>query len=235
MENSQDSVMEENQTSTLARTQEGVIQDIHEFAPDPEALIKALIFSTPEYISVKTIKEVVETLDSHQIRTYIKKINQKLTQNNEPFEIVETNNTYRFRTRPTYYPWVRKLYKEAATRRLSPAALEILAIIAYKQPITKAEVEDIRGVNVDGTLRGLLDKKLVSITGKSEKVGNAFTYGTTKEFLQYFNINKVPDDLPKLSEFENMIQNSALIPQINRSGDVVEMSEDIEEDFSDAE
>jgi len=198
-----------------------VVQDTPAFTPDPEALIKALLFSTPEYLNIKMLKELMEDYDTNSIRKCIKNINKKMNANEEPFEIVEINGSFRFRTRSVYYPWLKKMFKETGARRLSQAALEILAIVAYKQPISKAEVEDIRGVNVDGTLRGLLEKKLIKIVGKSDRIGSAFTYGTTKEFLQYFNINKVPDDLPKLSEFENMIKNSSLIPQINQAGQMI--------------
>jgi len=212
--------------SELSLNEIPVVQDLPEFIPNPEALIKALLFSSPEYLSIKLLKELVAGYDSTAIRKYIKNINKKLLADDEPFEIIEVNNNFRFRTVAAYHPWLKKMFKDNHARRLSHAALEILAIVAYKQPISKAEIEDIRGVNVDGTLRGLLEKRLVSIAGKSDKLGSAYTYGTTKEFLQYFNINKVPDDLPKLSEFENMINNSSLIPQISKEGEVVEVDRD---------
>ena len=203
-----------------------VVQDLPEFIPNPEALIKALLFSSPEYLNIKLLKELMEGYDAAAIRKYIKNINKKLAAEDEPFEIIEVNGNFRFRTKAAYHPWLKKMFKDAGARRLSQAALEILAIVAYKQPISKAEIEDIRGVNVDGTLRGLLEKKLICITGKSDRIGSAYAYGTSKEFLLYFNINKVPDDLPKLSEFENMINNSDLIPQISKESDVVEIESD---------
>jgi segregation and condensation protein B len=209
------------------QVQEPVLEDIPGFDPEPEALIKAMIFASPEFVNVNTIKEIMgRGWDAVKIRETIKNINAKLSQDDEPFEIVEVSNSFRYRTRTQYYPWIKRLFKEAGARKLSQAALEILALVAYKQPITKAEIEDIRGVTVDGVLKGLLERRLITITGKADKIGGAFTYGTTKEFLRYFNINRVPQDLPKLSEFEDLINSTALLPQISSSGDVVETDRD---------
>lgn len=196
------------------------------FVPESKALLKALLFASPEYIPMATLREILGGPDANQIRVLLKEIQKELFAAGEPFEIQEINRTYLMRTKSEYYPWIRKLYREAGARKLSQAALEILALVAYKQPITKAEIEEIRGVNVDGPLRGLLERKLIQITGKSDKIGSAFTYGTTKEFCQYFGISRVPEDLPKLAEFENLIAASNLIPQMGGEGDVVELSVD---------
>jgi|GEM_PF-6090183 len=196
------------------------------FTPDPLNLLKALLFASPEYIPLSTLKEILGTNDTVQIRTWLKTIQKELNQKGEPFEIQEINKSYLFRTKSEYYPWIKKLYRETGARKLSQAALEILALIAYKQPMTKAEIEEIRGVNVDGPLRGLLERKLIQITGKSDKIGSAFTYGTTKEFCQYFGISRVPEDLPKLSEFENLIAASNLVPQMAQDGQVIELKVD---------
>jgi segregation and condensation protein B len=205
------------------QVQEPVLEDIPGFTPDPEALIKAMIFASSDYVNLNALKEIMgRNWDAVKIRETVRNINEKLEHNNEPFEIVEVSGSFRFRTRTQYYPWVKKLFKEAGTRKLSQAALEILSLVAYKQPITKAEIEDIRGVTVDGVLKGLLERRLIAITGKTDKIGGAYTYGTSKEFLRYFNINRVPQDLPKLSEFEDLINSTALLPQISSDGTVVE-------------
>jgi segregation and condensation protein B len=199
-------------------------KEVHdlEFIPDPENLIKAMIFASPEFVTVTTLKKILgPEWDVRRIRACIKIINDSLRIHNEPFEVIEVNNSFRYRTQTQYYPWVKQLFKESNSRRLSPAALEILSIVAYKQPITKAEVEEIRGVNVDSALKGLLDRKLIAIIGKSDKIGGAYNYGTTKEFMQYFGINNVPSDLPKLSEFEELISSSALLPQMSPEGNMV--------------
>ncbi len=200
-----------------------VLTDVHEFTPKPEALVKALIFASPDFVNIQTLKKILgQGWDVPKIRQVVKSIIAKMETDGEPFEIVEVNNSYHFRTKPRFYPWIKQLFREAGARKLSQAALEILALVAYKQPITKAEIEEIRGVNVDGPLKGLLDRKLIAIVGKSEKIGNPFEYGTTKKFLQYFNINKVPEDLPKLSEFDELIKSTQLLPQVSPSGDLIE-------------
>ncbi|MBF0430188.1 MAG: SMC-Scp complex subunit ScpB [Fibrobacteria bacterium] len=225
-------LIEGPQTQEEALPSQGpVMHDVHEFEPEPEALIKAMLFASPEFVTISTIKRVFDRqYTATQIKSFVKKINRQLSDNNDPFEIAEINNSFQYRTRSQYHPWLKLLFKEAGARRLSQAALEILSLVAYKQPITKAEVEDIRGVNVDGPLKGLLDRKLIAITGKSDKIGHPFVYGTTKEFMQYFNINRVPEDLPKLSEFENLISSTSLLPQISSSGEVTEIQQNLAEE-----
>jgi segregation and condensation protein B len=120
---------------------------------------------------------------------------------------------------------VRKLFKDTNPRRLSQASLETLAIIAYKQPITKAEIEAIRGVNVDGCMKSLLEKKLVDVNARTDAMGGAFSYSTTREFMRYFGVSRVPDDLPRLSEFEAIVNAQALIPQVASDGTLVEMTQ----------
>jgi segregation and condensation protein B len=128
-------------------------------------------------------------------------INGQLAEEGHPFEIVEAGGGYQFRTVSSYHPYVRKLYKDHAPRRLSLQALECLAIIAYRQPISKAEVEAVRGVLSDGAMKTLLERKLVDICGRSDKPGRPLLYGTTNDFLRYFGINRVTD-LPRIEEFE---------------------------------
>lgn len=197
------------------------------FKPDPEKLLLCLLFASPEYLSYKTLKEVMgEEWDTPSLRHLLKQAGRRLKDWDLPFEVFETDGTFRLRTLPPYYPWVKKLFKDTSSRKLSQASLETLAIIAYKQPITKAEMEAIRGVNVDGTLKGLLEKKLIDIAGKSGELGGSYTYATTREFLKYFGINRVPDDLPLLSEFEELVQAKALLPQMEPGGEVREAEQD---------
>jgi segregation and condensation protein B len=130
-------------------------------------------------------------------------INERLLTEGHPFEIVEAGGGYQFRTLAAFHPYVRKLYKERAAKKLSLQALECLAIIAYRQPISKAEVEAIRGVLSDGAMKTLLERKLIDLCGRSDKPGRPMLYGTTADFLRYFGINKIAD-LPRMEEFEQM-------------------------------
>lgn len=197
------------------------------WAPEPDKLICSLLFASNEYLGVRQLKELMgEDHDAASIRRAVKEANAKLRESDMPFEIVEVDATFRIRTQAKYHPWTRRLFKESNPRRLTQASLETLAIIAYKQPITKAEIEAIRGVNVDGCMKSLLEKKLVDVNGRAEAVGSAFTYSTTREFMRYFGISRVPDDLPRLSEFEAIVNAQALIPQVNADGTLVEMSQE---------
>jgi segregation and condensation protein B len=196
------------------------------WTPGPDKLICALLFASNEYLGIRALKEIMgEEFDAASIRKAVREANAKLREGDMPFEIVEVDATFRIRTLPKYHPWVRKLFKDTNPRRLTQASLETLAIIAYKQPITKAEIEAIRGVNVDGCMKSLLEKKLVDVNGRAEAVGSAFTYSTTREFMRYFGISRVPDDLPRLSEFEAIVNAQALIPQVNADGTLVEMTQ----------
>ncbi len=193
------------------------------FTPDPDKLLLALLFASQEFLSAKALREAMgDEWDTPRLRQLVKAVNKQLTAQAQPFEVVETDATFRLRTRTEYFPWVRRLFKGQAPRKLSQAGLETLAIIAYKQPITKAEIEAIRGVNIDGALKSLLEKRFIDISRRADAVGGAFTYCTTREFMRYFGLNRLPEDLPRLSEFEQIVNAKALIPQIAADGSVVE-------------
>jgi segregation and condensation protein B len=196
------------------------------WTPEPAKLLCALLFASNEYLSGRALREIMgDDWDVASLRRLAKQANKALEEQGQPFEIFEVDSTFRMRTRTQYYPWVRKLFKESNPRRLSQASLETLAIIAYKQPITKAEIEAIRGVNVDGCMKSLLEKKLVDVNGRTDAMGGAFTYSTTREFMRYFGVSRVPDDLPRLTEFEAIVNAQALIPQIGPDGTVIEVEQ----------
>jgi segregation and condensation protein B len=177
-------------------------------------IIQALVFASTEIVNLKKLKEVLgDFLDQTQVSGAIRHANEQLAKINSPFEIVEVASGYRFRTRNAYYPYIRRLFPDSNPRRLSHAALETLAIIAYKQPITKAGIEAVRGVSCDGPLHNLLDKKFIALGYRADTVGNPYTYITTEEFLKYFGINRIPDDLPRLTEFSDILNSDFLIPQ----------------------
>lgn len=165
-------------------------------------ILEALLFASEELLTVTKIKSILpDNPDARSIRKIVEKINAQLQKERHPFEIVEIGGGYQFRTVAYYHPWVRQIFKEKAAKKLSIQALECLAIIAYKQPISKAEIEAVRGVVSDGAMKTLLERRLVTIAGRSDKPGRPLLYGTTTEFLKYFGLNKM-EDLPKIEEFE---------------------------------
>jgi segregation and condensation protein B len=172
-------------------------------APDnPLRVLEALLFASDDILTTERIKAIVPGQpDARKIRQMVDKLNVQLANERHPFEIVEIGGGYQFRTVSYYYPWMVQLFREKSQRKLSIQSLECLAIIAYKQPITKAEIESIRGLISDGAMKTLLERRLITISGRSEKPGRPLLYTTTQEFLEYFGINKVAD-LPRIEEFE---------------------------------
>jgi segregation and condensation protein B len=169
---------------------------------DTMRILEALLFASDELLTIQRIKTIIPgSPDGKQIRKMVDKLNVQLQKERHPFEIVEVGGGYQFRTVSFYHTWVRQLFKEKASKKLSVQALECLAIIAYKQPLSKAEIEAIRGVVSDGAMKTLLEKRLVTIYGRSEKPGRPLLYATTQEFLKYFGLNKIAD-LPRMEEFE---------------------------------
>jgi segregation and condensation protein B len=171
---------------------------------DELRILEALLFASEEMLTYARLKSLIPGApDVKRIRKMVSELNEKLKSENHPFEIAESGGGFQFRTLSLYYPWVKKLYKERAAKKLSLPALECLAIIAYRQPISKAEVEAVRGVMSDGSMKTLLEKRLVDFTRDDNRPGRPLLYSTTNEFLKYFGINKI-SDLPRIEEFEAM-------------------------------
>ncbi len=186
------------------------------------SIIEALIFSSDESLSNSEIIKAVKGIDgedteisSSDVEKCVDEINTSYEENNTSYRIIRIADGYLFATRPEYAKYVGYLSSEKSKRRLSQAALETLAIIAYKQPITKPELESIRGVNSDYILNTLLEKNLITIKGRAETIGRPLLYATTDEFLKYFALNKL-SDLPKPREIEEIMQDEDFIEQKNK-------------------
>ncbi len=169
--------------------------------------IEALIFASEKPIEVKEICDVLtaflrpEALDINNIDEAIKQLIQKYNSPNFSFEIKYINNGYQFLTKKNHSDIVNQLFLQKAKKKLSQSALETLAIIAYKQPITKTEIESIRGVNCDYSIQKLLDKELISISGKQDTAGRPLLYATSELFANYFGLSSM-SDLPKIKDIE---------------------------------
>lgn len=176
--------------------------------------MEALIFASEKSLSAEEIQLVLGdftemTFSIEKIQEMARQINLKYQAMDIAIELVHLNGGYQFLTRKEYYPVINQLQIQRSRKKLSQAALETLSIIAYKQPITKLEIEQIRGVNCDYTVQKLLEKELISISGKSESVGKPLLYSTSNVFMDYFGINSTTD-LPQLNE---------LLPESNTIGD----------------
>lgn len=167
---------------------------------EAKQIIENLLFITDRPLKPSRIAEVVEHISSKRVLEIIQELAKEYEDTGRAVRILEIGGGYQMCTKPEYGRWVRKLYNEKMTTRLSNAALETLAIIAYKQPVTRAEMEMIRGVDVAAPLERLLERGLVRVLGKRDTIGRPMVYGTTDEFLRLFGLNKI-SELPDLQVF----------------------------------
>ncbi|MFA5405346.1 MAG: SMC-Scp complex subunit ScpB [Ignavibacteria bacterium] len=175
--------------------------------------MESIIFASQDEISSKQIKEI---LDSFKIESRIPEIeeivdalNLDYMKNDNAFEIIKIAGGYQFSTRKKFAHFVGKLYTETQRKKLSPSAIETLSIIAYKQPITRSDIEFIRGVNVDYIVNSLLERDLICIKGRASGPGRPILYGTTDNFLKVLGLNSL-EDLPKLREINEILKNEKI-------------------------
>ena len=183
------------------------------------SVIEALIFASEDSISASELIKAIKGIDGEDIQisysdieNCVEELNSKYEIKNLSIKIIKISNGFLFATKPEYAKYVGYLSSEKSKRRLSQAALETLSIIAYKQPITKPEIESIRGVNSDYMLNTLLEKDLITISGRAETIGRPLLYVTTNEFLKYFGLNNI-SDLPKPREIDEIMQDEDFIEQ----------------------
>lgn len=167
-------------------------------ASEIEPVIEALLFAADGPITLARLVEITGKAETI-IHQAIDNLNRTYAETARSFRISRVAQGYQLYTLPEYADWVRKLYAHSRIQRLSTAALEVLAIIAYKQPVTRPEIEQLRGVDCSGPLLTLLERGLIVTAGRAHKPGNPFLYRTTREFLRYFGLESL-DDLPRLEE-----------------------------------
>lgn len=167
---------------------------------DAKKVLEAVLFSSPDVIPAKEIAKIIGNLNVPMVRDLVRALNAEYETTNRTFRIVQLGEGYQMRTLPMYKTWIAKT-EPIKPIRLTQPTLETLAIVAYRQPITRAEVEHLRGVDCSNSLRKLLELRLVRILGKDKGPGRAIIYGTGKEFLSLFNLTDLRD-LPTLEEFD---------------------------------
>lgn len=178
--------------------------ELEQLMPHVEALIFASERPLPQMEVYEMLSNIVEEhLENEKVYTCIEAVKEKYNTDYYPFELRETGGGYQFLTKKTYHQTVMQLNGDKYIKKLSSAAMETLAIITYKQPITKSEIEYIRGVSSDYSIQKLLEKELIVIAGRNEQaVGKPLIYATTKNFMDYLGVNSTAD-LPSLSEIAN--------------------------------
>ncbi len=185
--------LEEEQTELLGQNQE--------IETTVETVVEAVLFASDEPLSEARLANIVET-SVKQVRQCIQNLNDKYRTNNNAFRIEQIAGGYQMLTLSPYNYWLKKLLRARSDSKLSPAAVETLAIIAYKQPVMRADIEVVRGVAAGEVIRTLCYKGLVKIVGRAEVLGRPMLYGTTKKFLEVFGLNTLKD-LPKIEELKN--------------------------------
>ncbi|HVH27746.1 MAG TPA: SMC-Scp complex subunit ScpB [Vicinamibacterales bacterium] len=163
-----------------------------------KAVLEALIFASPDPLTPKAMYKILDTEPKEDVQAALALLKEDY-ERPSGLQLVEVAGGYQIVTRPDLHEWVRRLFQERTTQKLSVQALETLAVIAYKQPITALEVSEVRGVNTSGVLNTLLERHLIKIVGRKQVVGRPFLYATTREFLIRFGLNDL-NELPKVED-----------------------------------
>jgi segregation and condensation protein B len=198
---------------------------------DVQKNIEAIIFAAENPVKIEELltyfnKNTEVAFSQDELEGILFVIKEKYNNDLFPFELGEVGGGFQFLTKSDYHTAVSGFLNRNTVKRLTTAALESLAIIAYKQPVTKSILETIRGVNADYTIQKLIEKELVEISGRSDEPGRPLLYKTTQQFLDYFGINSL-EDLPKLKEFEelqNQIGEKENIESANSAADVAQQN-----------
>ncbi len=170
-----------------------------------DKILEALLFSADEPLTLEKISGVLSLVSPDEIKVVIDQLNQKYDDNGHSFRIREIGGGFQVYTLPEYALWIENLWEKTRWQRLSRAALETLAIVAYRQPIVKAQIDKIRGVLSDGTLRTLLERNLIQIKGREKSPGRPLLYQTTEKFLSFLGINDLKE-LPQLEELKTVLE-----------------------------
>jgi len=177
--------------------------------PNLSALLEAIIYLAEEPVSLEVIQKALPDVDRSELQQKLNELVERYRAAEHGIEVREVAGGYRFSTKPEHHEVLKHFIKsQIPPTRLSLAALETLAVIAYKQPVTVPEIQDIRGVHASGVIKTLLDKKFITTAGRKEVLGRPILYKTTKEFLVHFGLKDL-GELPSMEEFEELIKNQA--------------------------
>jgi len=169
-----------------------------------KAVIEALLFASDKPLPLERMRNALDNMDAAQIRGILEELKNDYEKSERGVRIAEIAGGFQIITAPSFAPFLKKLYKDRHADKLSKPALETLAIIAYKQPVTKLEVESLRSVNVDGVFYSLMDKGLIRVAGRKKAPGRPKVYGTTAQFLEYFGLKSL-EELPKIENFQTAL------------------------------
>lgn len=168
-----------------------------------KSAIEALLFSSGKPLTLEQLKYALDNFETSEIRRLLEELMLEFQNSNRALRVIEIAGGFQMITSPAYATFLKKLHKDRHVEKLSKPALETLAIIAYKQPVTRFEIESLRNVNIDGVMSNLLDKGLIRITGRKKAPGKAHVFGTSRKFLEHFGLRSL-EELPKLEDFSKL-------------------------------
>ncbi len=187
-------------------------------------VVEALLFASAKPLTPSEIRRVLKSVTVKEIEGIIRQLAAEYTGQGRSFEIVEIAGGYEIATKKEYSPWILKVELQKKAKQVTQSALETLAILAYKQPITRAEIEDLRGVDVSGVMSTLLERSLIKIVGRKEVPGRPFLYGTTEKFLEHFGL-KALTALPSLEEIKKIVESSVKKEDLIGASKIVPVAE----------
>ncbi len=183
-----------------------------------KSAIEALLFVAGNPLSADKLKGIFEEVPAERLEAQLQALRQEYDDRGAGIMLIEVAGGYQIATRQENAVWIRKFKSVKVSAKLSKPALETLAIVAYKQPITRTEVEAVRGVNIGGIMRNLMERRLVKIVGKKDVPGKPMLYGTTLEFLQYFGLKDL-SALPTLKEFQELEAGEEIMEEVPAEGE----------------
>ena len=169
-----------------------------------KSVLEAILFAANEPISLEEFSQLFDDVSTRQIHQELMRLRDEYQETDRSFQLIEIANGFQICTHPEYHQWIEKFYTRQIRVKLSPSALEALAIVAYKQPVTRSEVEEIRGVNSDSVLNSLIEKRMVRIAGRKPGPGRSLLLATTDEFLEQFGLKDL-SVLPSMEEIEEIL------------------------------
>jgi len=180
--------------------------------------LEALLFATDSPLTVARLKKIFRGVETPEFKGTITELQKEYDESGHAFTVVEFGGGWQIATKPEFSPIVEKMLKSRRFTRLSKAGLEVLAIIGYRQPITRLEIDDIRGVNSSGAISTLSERNLIAVVGRSQAIGNPLLYGTTREFLNHLGLKGL-NQLPDLPDLEGVMDNREELKEFaNRVG-----------------
>lgn len=191
-------------------------------------IIEALLFASSRPMTIAEIRKVMKSFRPGEIDKMAQELKTEYETNRRGFEIREIAGGYEVVTRKEFAPWLLKLEIQKKAKQATQSALETLAILAYKQPVTKAEIEALRGVDVTGVLDTLVGRGLIKIVGKKEVPGRPFLYGTTEKFLEHFGLKSLAD-LPNMDEIKTLVENSVKKEDLFQNPKIIPIMENPED------